>query len=126
MKDSAVRLELLERGQKDTTATLEKIERSIVDTQRTFVAELKSIREELATKASPYPIRAMIATGSSAGALVAGFLTIANYWLESKITPERKATDTVVARIAGDNDPALLKYRLDELQRRLRLVNPHF
>ena len=127
MKPDVMRteLELLKRGHTELTSAIGDLKNAFLENQRTIVAEFRSIREELATKASPFPVRAVVGTAASSAAIVAGFITIANSWFESKQAPDR---DKLVAieRKLDASDPALNRYRIDEMQRKLRLLNPMF
>lgn len=118
VKDQLTRIELLEANQKRIVDAIDELKTS-------FVSEMKSIREELSTKARPFPLVAVLSSIASTATIVVTIMVAANFWHDAKSALVREEVASIKT-LLKEAPPSELKYRMDELTRRLRLVNPIF
>ena len=113
-KSADTEIELLKANQRSIVETLDEF-------KKTMFAELRSIREDLNTKARPFPFKEVLLSAAAASTIAIVFMTLANFWFDSKSQLMREELATV-----RRSDPSLTQYKLDETLRRLKLKFPDF
>lgn len=85
--------------------------------------EMKTLHGELRSTGTPTDWKAIgsaiVMTAGVMSALMAG----ANFWYSAKAGPTEQAVTRIEQQLK-DQSPMVLRYRVDELERKLRLDNP--
>jgi hypothetical protein len=117
------RVSVIENAVAQLTESMREWRREDRKDREQLAAEMKSLHAELRDRAGPTDWKAVggavLMTASIMSALMAG----ANFWFEAKAS----TTENKVARIEQqlkDQSPEVLRYRVDELERKLRIDNP--
>jgi hypothetical protein len=118
------RVELIEKGLKDVTQLVQ-------DIRNEMRADLRAIAQELSTKARPFPIREVSTAVAVTITLATAFVTAANWWYQAQSATTHQSLLRLERIIAAEHEPLmrsfpLLKYRVDQIERKLRQASPLF